>query len=96
MKNPFGAKITQSVDNSLQPFLVVLDSEKSLKSRQLDVQLANHYCQQTFYVDQSLKFFMTIANQAQADRIKKLTTVKTVGGINIDFKRFQQIITGNF
>lgn len=96
MKNPFGAKITQSVDNSMQPFLVVFDKTQSLESRQKDAFIASQNCQQTFYIDQGFNFLMAIANRAQADKIKKLQTVLTVGGINIDFERFQQIITGKF
>ncbi len=96
MKNPFGAKITQSVDSSMQPFLVVFDKTQPLESRQKDAFLTSQSCQQTFYIDESFKFLMAIANRAQADKIKKLRTVMTVGGINIDFERFQQIITGKF
>lgn len=95
MNNPFGAKITQSVDNSLQPFLVVLDKTQSLESRKRDITLTSSHCQQIFYIDQELKFLMAISNQAQADQIKKLMTVSSVGGVNIDFERFQQIINGN-
>lgn len=95
MKNPFGAKITQSQDSSLQPFLVVFDQAHPLTSIQNDIHRANQFCEQIFYIDQKGKFMMAISNQARADKIKKLHTVKTVGGINIDFERFQQIITGN-
>lgn len=95
MNNPFGAKITQSVDNSLQPFLVVFDITQSLESRKRDITLTTPYCQQIFYIDQEFKFLMAISNQAQANHIKKLTTVSSVGGVNIDFERFQQIINGN-
>ncbi len=95
MKNPFGAKITQTQDSSLQPFLVVFDKSHSLESIRNDINYANQRCQQTFYVDQNCKFMMTITDQSQADQIKKLRTVQSVGGINIDFERFQQIITGN-
>jgi len=95
MKNPFGAKISQTVDSSLQQFLVVFDKSKSLDSRRHDVRLSTQHCEQVFFIDQKAHFLMAIANQTQADQVKKLATVSTVGGINIDFERFQKIITGN-
>jgi len=96
MKNPFGAKITRpTADTQIQPFLVVFNKSISLALRTADIDTSKRYSQQVFYIDQDMSYMLTIANQQQADQIKKLQSVSSVGGINIDFERFQQILVGN-
>ena len=96
MKNPFGAKISHPAMNetALQPFLMVFNKSTSLESRNSDMALTTKIAQQVFFIDPNLNYSLMIANQAQANQIKNLRTISNIGGVNIDFERFQQIMSG--
>ena len=96
MQNPFGAKISQQTnDSALQPFMMVFDKTISLESRNADMALTNKIAEQVFFIDPNLNYSLMIANQSQAKRIEKLPSISSIGGVNIDFERFQQIMSGN-
>lgn len=96
MKNSFGARITQqSNDSALQPFMMVFDKTISLESRNNDMALTTKIAEQVFFIDPNLNYSLMIANQSQAKRIEKLPSIASIGGVNIDFERFQKIMSGN-
>jgi hypothetical protein len=97
MQNPFGAKVSHTVnDSALQPYIMTFDKSIALKLRNTDMVLATKIAQQVFFIDPSLNYSLMIANQAQAEQIKTLPSVLMIGGVNIDFERFQKIMSGNF
>ncbi|VAW48843.1 hypothetical protein MNBD_GAMMA04-704 [hydrothermal vent metagenome] len=97
MQNSFGAKISHPAnDSALQPYLAIFDKSTSIELRNHDITKANKFAQQIFFIDPNLNYSLIIANQSQAEHIKKLPSISKVGGINIDFERFQQIMSGNF
>lgn len=97
MQNPFGAKIShQTNDSALQPYIATFDKSIALKLRNEDMIQATKIAQQVFFIDPNLSYSLMIANQAQAEQIKTLPSILMVGGVNIDFERFQKIMSGNF
>ncbi|GKT11792.1 MAG: hypothetical protein ISEC1_P0762 [Thiomicrorhabdus sp.] len=96
MKNAYGAKISHIVnDSALQPFIMIFDKTISLELRNSDMTLATKIAQQVFFIDPNLNYSLMIANQAQANKIKNLSSATNVSGVNIDFERFQKILTGS-
>ena len=97
MQNSFGAKISHPAnDSALQPYIATFHKSIPLELRNSDMAQANKIAQQVFFIDPNLNYSLMIANQAQAEQIKTLSSISAVGGINIDFERFQKIMSGNF
>ena len=62
--------------------------------RNKTVMAVEQLCEQLMMVDSGARFLFVVANDSQAERIRKLTSVKAIGAVNIDMKRFQALVSG--